>query len=134
MDGDAEGRAHRPDDLCRARHAAEDRARQGRRDDQGDLHRRPRGDLETDRKAGAPVPVREGAGELERRSGALSRDGRGIPEIVMRAPMLLPSVIDAMQASPLVALDRLTRAAGVEGRIVAKLDYLLPGFSKKDRA
>ena len=32
----------------------------------------------------------------------------------------------------LVALDRLT--AGVEGRILAKLDYLLPGFSKKDRA
>jgi cysteine synthase A len=47
---------------------------------------------------------------------------------------LLPSVIEAMEASPLVALDRLTKAAGVEGRILAKLDYLLPGFSKKDRA
>jgi cysteine synthase A len=47
---------------------------------------------------------------------------------------MLPSVIGAMQASPLVALDRLTKAAGVEGRILAKLDYLLPGFSKKDRA
>lgn len=52
----------------------------------------------------------------------------------MRAPRLLPSVIEAMEASPLVALDRLTKAAGVEGRIFAKLDYLLPGFSKKDRA
>ena len=47
---------------------------------------------------------------------------------------LLRSVVEAMEASPLVALDRLTKAAGVEGRILAKLDYLLPGFSKKDRA
>ena len=37
-----------------------------------------------------------------------------------------------MGATPLVALDRITR--GVDGRILAKLDYLLPGFSKKDRA
>src|SRR6185295_8535991 len=84
--------------------------------------------------AGTPVPVREGAGELERRPRALPRDGRGVPEVTMRAPLLLPSVIDAMEASPLVALDRLSKATGVEGRILAKLDYLLPGFSKKDRA
>jgi len=45
---------------------------------------------------------------------------------------VLPSVIEAMAATPLVALDRLM--AGVDGRILAKLDYLLPGFSKKDRA
>jgi cysteine synthase A len=45
---------------------------------------------------------------------------------------VLPSVVEAMAATPLVALDRLT--AGMEGRILAKLDYLLPGFSKKDRA
>lgn len=44
------------------------------------------------------------------------------------------SVLDAMQGSPLVALDRLTAGAGIRGRIFAKLDYLLPGFSKKDRA
>ncbi|MCB1367564.1 MAG: cysteine synthase family protein [Rhodobacteraceae bacterium] len=44
------------------------------------------------------------------------------------------SVIGAMEGSPLVALDRLTGALGLEGRILAKLDYLLPGFSKKDRA
>ncbi len=47
---------------------------------------------------------------------------------------LLPSVAEAIGATPLVALDRLTRAAGVEGRVLAKLDYLNPGFSKKDRA
>lgn len=52
----------------------------------------------------------------------------------MRSPTLIPSVIEAMEGSPLVALDRLTRSVGVEGRILAKLDYLLPGFSKKDRA
>lgn len=52
----------------------------------------------------------------------------------MRAPQILSSVIEAMEGSPLVALDRLTRAEGVDGRILAKLDYLLPGFSKKDRA
>jgi len=52
----------------------------------------------------------------------------------MRAPPLFGSVIEAMEASPLVALDRLTKSTGVEGRILAKLDYLLPGFSKKDRA
>ena len=45
---------------------------------------------------------------------------------------VLPSVVEAMGATPLVALDRLT--GGINGRILAKLDYLLPGFSKKDRA
>ncbi len=45
---------------------------------------------------------------------------------------VLPSVVEAMAATPLVALDRLTR--GRDGRILAKLDYLMPGFSKKDRA
>lgn len=46
----------------------------------------------------------------------------------------LASVLDTMQQTPLVRLDRLTRAYGVSGTILAKLDYLLPGFSKKDRA
>jgi len=45
---------------------------------------------------------------------------------------LLPSVVDAIGHTPLVALDRLT--AGLDGRIVAKLEMLNPGFSKKDRA
>ena len=47
---------------------------------------------------------------------------------------LSASVLDAIGGTPLVSLDRLTRAYGVEGSIVAKLDYLNPGFSKKDRA
>ena len=47
---------------------------------------------------------------------------------------LASSVIEVIGGTPLVSLDRLTRAYGVEGRLVAKLDYLNPGFSKKDRA
>jgi cysteine synthase A len=44
---------------------------------------------------------------------------------------LLGSAIEAIGNTPLVALGRLT--GRVEGRILAKLDYLNPGFSKKDR-
>ncbi|MCY1271143.1 Cysteine synthase B [compost metagenome] len=47
---------------------------------------------------------------------------------------VLESVVDAIGNTPLVRLDRLTKAYGVEGTILAKLDYLNPGFSKKDRA
>lgn len=45
---------------------------------------------------------------------------------------LLASVADAIGGTPLVALDRLTR--DLDGRIFAKLEYLNPGYSKKDRA
>lgn len=44
----------------------------------------------------------------------------------------LRSVVDAIGDTPLVELSRLT--AGLDGRILAKLEYLNPGFSKKDRA
>jgi cysteine synthase A len=47
---------------------------------------------------------------------------------------LLGSVVEAIGATPLVALDRLTARLDLDGRILAKLDYLMPGFSKKDRA
>jgi cysteine synthase A len=43
----------------------------------------------------------------------------------------LASAIEAIGDTPLVELSRLTK--GLEGRILAKLDYLNPGFSKKDR-
>jgi len=46
----------------------------------------------------------------------------------------LSSVIEAIGNTPLVRLDRLTRKRGLDGAILAKLDYLNPGFSKKDRA
>lgn len=47
---------------------------------------------------------------------------------------ILPSAIDAIGGTPLIRLDRLVRAHGLSGTILAKLDYLNPGFSKKDRA
>jgi len=43
------------------------------------------------------------------------------------------SIIDIIGQTPLVELARLVERAGVEGRILAKLDHLNPGFSKKDR-
>jgi len=44
---------------------------------------------------------------------------------------ILPSVVEAIGGTPLVDLQRITR--GEEGRILAKLEYLNPGASKKDR-
>jgi cysteine synthase len=48
-----------------------------------------------------------------------------------RHTALLDSVLGAIGNTPLVELSRITR--GLEGRILAKLEYLNPGFSKKDR-
>jgi len=48
-----------------------------------------------------------------------------------RARELLPSAVEAIGNTPLVELSRLTR--GESGRIFAKLEYLNPGLSKKDR-
>ena len=47
---------------------------------------------------------------------------------------VLSSIVEAMEKTPLVELKRLTSELGLSGRILAKLDYLLPGHSKKDRA
>ncbi len=43
----------------------------------------------------------------------------------------LSSVVEAIGQTPLVELSRVTR--GLNGRILAKLELLNPGFSKKDR-
>ena len=48
-----------------------------------------------------------------------------------RTDTLLDSVLGAIGNTPLVELSRIAR--GLEGRILAKLEYLNPGFSKKDR-
>src|ERR1017187_2567733 len=48
-----------------------------------------------------------------------------------RQDELLRSAVDAIGDTPLVELSRLTK--GLDGRIFAKLEYLNPGFSKKDR-
>ena len=47
------------------------------------------------------------------------------------AKEVLPSVVAAIGNTPLVELSRLARGTG--GRILAKLEYMSPGFSKKDR-
>jgi len=48
-----------------------------------------------------------------------------------RSEGILASIVEAIGETPLVELSRLTR--GLDGRILAKLEYLNPGFSKKDR-
>ena len=48
-----------------------------------------------------------------------------------RESTLNPSAIEVIGSTPLVELSRIT--AGLDGKILAKLDYLNPGFSKKDR-
>lgn len=45
---------------------------------------------------------------------------------------MFSSILEAIGNTPLVELSRFTHA--VSGRILLKLDYLNPGFSKKDRA
>ena len=44
---------------------------------------------------------------------------------------LFPSAVEAIGNTPLVNLTRLSH--DLDGRILAKLEYLNPGFSKKDR-
>ncbi|MEM6588473.1 MAG: cysteine synthase family protein [Pseudomonadota bacterium] len=48
--------------------------------------------------------------------------------------MIYPSVIDTIGNTPLVDLSRVRDELALDGRILAKLDYMLPGYSKKDRA
>ena len=45
----------------------------------------------------------------------------------------LDSVLQAIGNTSLVRLDRLASAWGLDGALFAKLEYLNPGFSKKDR-
>jgi cysteine synthase A len=46
---------------------------------------------------------------------------------------VLASASDAIGCTPLVRLDRITASLGLEGTLLAKLEYLNPGGSKKDR-
>jgi len=48
-----------------------------------------------------------------------------------RSERVLASALDTIGDTPLVELSRITR--GLRGRILAKLEYLNPGYSKKDR-
>ena len=44
-----------------------------------------------------------------------------------------PSIIDVIGGTPCVELQRVAAAHAVEGRLIAKLEHLNPGSSKKDR-
>lgn len=46
---------------------------------------------------------------------------------------IMDSICEAIGNTPILRLRRLTEYYGVEGEIYAKLEYLNPGFSKKDR-
>ena len=46
---------------------------------------------------------------------------------------ILSGVHEAIGNTPMVHLSRIAEHAGVEGNIFAKMEYLNPGFSKKDR-
>jgi cysteine synthase A len=50
-----------------------------------------------------------------------------------RSSRLLPSTVEAIGQTPLVELSRYVGAHLLQGRLLAKLEYLNPGFSKKDR-
>jgi len=46
---------------------------------------------------------------------------------------LLSGAHDAIGMTPMVSLSRITKVFGVDGNIYAKMEYLNPGYSKKDR-
>ena len=48
-------------------------------------------------------------------------------------PPLARSILDVIGNTPLMELHRIVRSRGLAGRLLAKLDYLGPGSSKKDR-
>lgn len=50
-----------------------------------------------------------------------------------RGSGLCSSILDAMSWTPLVDLKRLVERRRLEGRVLAKCDFLLPGAAKKDR-
>ncbi len=43
------------------------------------------------------------------------------------------SIIDTIGNTPMVALQRIKQSQSLDGRILAKCEYMSPGFSKKDR-
>lgn len=46
---------------------------------------------------------------------------------------IIENIYEAIGETPMLRLSRITKHYGVEGNILAKLEYLNPGFSKKDR-
>jgi cysteine synthase len=55
------------------------------------------------------------------------------PALDVEPPPLAHSILEAIGNTPLVELRQIVGRRGLEGRILAKLEYLNPGSSKKDR-
>ena len=55
------------------------------------------------------------------------------PSLDRRPPPLAGSILETIGNTPLVELRQVVRRRGLEGRILAKLEYFNPGSSKKDR-
>lgn len=49
------------------------------------------------------------------------------------APPMVDSILEVVGGTPLLDARRLVEHLGIDGRILVKLEYLNPGFSKKDR-
>jgi len=56
-----------------------------------------------------------------------------LTETSLHTPPLAHSIIDAIGGTPMIDLQRILRLHSLEGRLLAKCEYLNPGFSKKDR-
>lgn len=50
-----------------------------------------------------------------------------------KPPPMAASILEAIGNTPLVELRQVVARRGLEGRVLAKLEYLNPGSSKKDR-
>ncbi len=51
----------------------------------------------------------------------------------MSIPKLAMSIIDTIGNTPMVELHRIVQSLSLGGRLLAKCEYMSPGFSKKDR-
>src|SRR5206468_10683429 len=91
---------------------------------------RSRGQLLRERRRGERDPPQLRQRGRGRHRARDRRAGRGGPGGGVSAGTCA-SVLDAIGATPLVALDRL--ACGLPGRVLAKLESLNPGGSVKDR-
>lgn len=58
---------------------------------------------------------------------------RDYPKGTRMMKKLIENIYEAIGETPMLRLSRITKHYGVEGNIFAKLEYLNPGFSKKDR-
>lgn len=55
------------------------------------------------------------------------------PTHAVHPPQCAASIIAVIGNTPMVELQRIAKRCALAGRLLAKLDYLNPGFSKKDR-